>query len=59
VALGDPGYQGVAKHPANTNGATTWHPAMRPRVRMALQKTEKLEQAKATVRAKLSNAFMS
>jgi IS5 family transposase len=61
--LGDAGYQGVAKRPENKGKAIAWHTAMRPSVRKALKKNplgrakEKLEQAKASVRAKVEHCF--
>jgi IS5 family transposase len=63
VALGDAGYQGVAKRPENADKAIAWYTAMRPSVRKTLKKsklgraTEKLEQAKASVRAKVEHCF--
>lgn len=63
AVLGDAGYQGVAKRPENAGKAISWHTAMRPSVRKALKKNplgralEKLEQAKASVRAKVEHCF--
>lgn len=63
IVLGDAGYQGVAKRPENAGKAIDWHTAMRPSVRKTLKKnklgraTEKLEQAKASVRAKVEHCF--
>jgi IS5 family transposase len=63
AVLGDAGYQGVGKCVENTDKATHWHVAMRPSVRKALKKnplgraTEKLEKAKASVRAKVEHCF--
>ena len=61
IVLGDAGYQGVAKRPANVDKAIAWHTAMRPSVCKTLKKnklgraTEKLEQAKASLRAKVEH----
>ena len=63
VVLGDAGYQGVAKRAENANKAIDWHTAMRPGLRKMLKKNklgraiEKLEQAKASVRAKVEHCF--
>jgi IS5 family transposase len=63
AVLGDAGYQGVGKRPENADKAIDWHTAMRPSVRKALKKNpvgrakEKLEQAKASVRAKVEHCF--
>jgi transposase, IS5 family len=63
AVLGDAGYQGVAKRAENAGKAIAWHTAMRPSVRKALKKNplgrskEKLEQAKASVRAKVEHCF--
>jgi IS5 family transposase len=63
AVLGDAGYQGVAKRPENAGQAIAWHTALRPSVRKALKKNplgrakEKLEQAKASVRAKVEHCF--
>jgi IS5 family transposase len=63
VVLGDAGYQGVSKRPENADKAIDWHTAMRPSVRKALKKNrlgrvkEKLEQTKASVRAKVEHCF--
>jgi IS5 family transposase len=63
AVLGDAGYQGVGKRPENADKAIDWHTAMRPSVRKALKKNplgrakEKLEQTKASVRAKVEHCF--
>ena len=63
TVLGDAGYQGVAKRPENADKEIKWHTAMRPGLRKALKKnklgraTEKLEQTKASVRAKVEHCF--
>jgi IS5 family transposase len=63
AVLGDAGYQGVGKRRENADKAIDWHTAMRPSVRKALKKnplgraTEKLEQTKASVRAKVEHCF--
>lgn len=63
VVLGDAGYQGVGKRTENADMPIAWHTAMRPSVRKALKKNplgrakEKLEQAKASVRAKVEHCF--
>jgi IS5 family transposase len=63
AVLGDAGYQGVGKREENADKAIDWHVAMRPSVRKALKKnplgraTEKLEKAKASVRAKVEHCF--
>jgi IS5 family transposase len=63
LVLGDAGYQGVAKRPGNADKAIAWHTAMRPNVRKTLKKnklgraTEKLEQTKASARAKVEHCF--
>lgn len=63
MVLGDAGYQGVGKREENVDKAITWHTAMRPGLRKKLKKTgvdrhkEKLEQAKASVRAKVEHCF--
>jgi IS5 family transposase len=63
MVLGDAGYQGVEKREENAGKAITWHTAMRPSVRKKLTKRgvdrhrEKLEQAKASVRAKVEHCF--
>ena len=63
VAFGDAGYQGVQKRP-DTNAEVTWHVAMRPGKRKALDKNkpldaliDKLEKLKAGVRAKVEHPF--
>ena len=63
AVLGDAGYQGVGKRPENADKGIDWHTAMRPSVRKALKKnpvgraTDKLEQTKASVRAKVEHCF--
>jgi IS5 family transposase len=63
AVLGDAGYQGVGKRPENADKEVDWHTAMRPSVRKKLKKnplgraTEKLEQTKASVRAKVEHCF--
>ena len=63
LAFGDAGYQGVDKRP-DTNADVTWHIAMRPGKRRALDKDDEadalLDQAeklKASVRAKVEHPF--
>ena len=61
--FGDAGYQGVEKRGENLELPVTWHIAMRPTKRKALPKTaagelmEKLEHAKASIRAKVEHPF--
>jgi IS5 family transposase len=61
--FGDAGYQGVEKREENLELPVTWHIAMRPSRRKALPKTtvgelmEKLEHAKASIRAKVEHPF--
>ncbi len=62
-AFADAGYQGVHKRPDAREGLT-WHVAMRPGKRAALDKTSKLgqlidqvERLKASVRAKVEHPF--
>ncbi|WP_150119101.1 IS5 family transposase [Massilia sp. NR 4-1] len=63
IAMGDAGYQGVAKRPENAGSAVVWPPPMRPGLRKTLKKdklgraTERLEQTKASVRAKVEHCF--
>lgn len=63
IALGDSGYQGVEKRDENKGSTVTWHVAMKRSVRKALKKNplgraqEKLEQTKASVRAKVEHPF--
>lgn len=63
VALGDAGYQGVAKRPENRDTPVTWHVALRPGVRRALHDDalgrlqERIEQVKASLRAKVGHPF--
>lgn len=61
--FGDAGYQGVEKRQENREVPVTWHVAMRRGARRALPKDawgemmERLEQAKASVRAKVEHVF--
>lgn len=61
--FGDAGYLGVEKREENLELPVTWHIAMRPSKRKALPKTtagelmEKLEHAKASIRAKVEHPF--
>lgn len=61
--FGDAGYQGVEKREENLETPVTWHIAMRPGKRRALDQSplgaamEKLEQAKASIRAKGEHPF--
>ena len=63
VALGDAGYQGVAKRPENQNAPITWHVALRPGVRRALpddalgRLQQRIERVKASLRAKVEHPF--
>jgi len=63
VAFGDAGYQGVEKREENRNGEVQWEVAMRPGKRKALPNTtigrltDKIEQLKASVRAKVEHPF--
>ena len=63
LTFGDAGYQGVEKREENRNTAVTWHVALRPGKRRALPDTElgrldeAIEQAKASVRAKVEHPF--
>jgi len=63
AVLGDAGYQGLGKRMENADKAIDWHVAMRPSVRKTLKKNplgrarEKLEKAKASVRAKVEHCF--
>ena len=63
LAFGDAGYQGVEKREENATSKVTWHVAMKRSVRKALKKNpigrvkEKLEKAKASVRAKVEHPF--
>ena len=61
--FGDAGYQGIEKRPDAKYGVT-WHIAMRPGKRAALDLdnerdalTEKIERAKASIRAKVEHPF--
>jgi IS5 family transposase len=62
-AFGDAGYQGVEKREENLELPVTWHVAMRPGKRKLLPGTplgdllEKVEQAKASIRAKVEHPF--
>ena len=63
LAFGDAGYQGVEKRP-ETKADVTWHVAMRPGKRRALDKDneadamiDKAEKLKAGVRAKIEHPF--
>ncbi|MBK5205870.1 MAG: IS5 family transposase [Polaromonas sp.] len=63
VAFGDAGYQGIEKRPDAKTGVT-WHVAMRPGKRKALDKndpldvlTDKIEKAKAGIRTKVEHPF--
>ncbi len=61
--FGDAGYQGVDKREENRDKQVSWHIAMRPGKRRALPDTpwgaamQKIEQAKASIRAKVEHAF--
>lgn len=61
--FGDAGYQGVEKREENQESPVTWHVAMRPSKRKALDKSatgellERLEYAKASIRAKVEHPF--
>jgi IS5 family transposase len=63
AALGDAGYQGVEKREENRDKSVTWHVAMKRSKRKELPKNklgralEKLEQLKASVRAKVEHPF--
>jgi IS5 family transposase len=63
MVFGDAGYQGADKRPENTGKAVTWHIAMKRSLRKAMKKNplgrikEKLEKAKASVRAKVEHPF--
>jgi IS5 family transposase len=63
VVLGDAGYQGVAKRVENVGSGIEWHTAMRPGLRKQLGQDEigrikeKIEQTKASVRAKVEHCF--
>jgi IS5 family transposase len=63
VVFGDAGYQGVEKRP-DANAAVTWHVAMRPGKRKALNKEnagdaliDQAEKLKAGIRAKVEHPF--
>ena len=61
--FGDAGYQGVEKREENLETPVDWHIAMRPGKRRTLDRSplgvlmEKLEQAKASIRAKVEHPF--
>lgn len=61
--FGDAGYQGVEKREENLEVPVTWHVAMKRSVRKALpknpwgEKMELIEQAKASIRAKVEHVF--
>jgi IS5 family transposase len=62
-SFGDAGYQGASKRP-DAKPSVTWHVAMRPGQRKALNKddpldalTDKIEKAKAAIRAKVEHPF--
>ena len=62
-AFGDAGYRGAAKRP-DANPEVTWHVAMRPGQRRALDKgsakghlAEQIERIKASIRAKVEHPF--
>ena len=61
--FGDAGYQGVEKREENLEVPVTWHVALRPGKRKALPKNpwgermEWIEQAKASIRAKVEHPF--
>jgi len=61
--FGDAGYQGIEKREENLETPVNWHIAMRPGKRRALDQSplgvamEKLEQAKASIRAKGEHPF--
>ncbi|BDT58106.1 IS5 family transposase [Massilia varians] len=63
MVFGDAGYQGADKRPENAAKAVTWHIAMKRSARKAMKKNplgrmkEKLEKAKASVRAKVEHPF--
>ena len=63
VAFGDAGYQGIHKRP-DANAEVTWHVAMRPGKRRALDKEnaadaliDQYEKLKAGIRAKVEHPF--
>jgi IS5 family transposase len=63
VAFGDAGYQGIEKRP-DAKAEVTWHVAMRPGKRKALNKEneadamiDKAEKLKAGIRAKVEHQF--
>ncbi len=63
IVLGDAGYVGVEKREENAGKSVAWHTALRPGKRKDLPKNkigrlmEKLEKAKATVRARVEHPF--
>jgi IS5 family transposase len=62
-AFGDAGYTGVTKREENQASKVTWHVAMKPGKRRVLPDTplgqllEKIEHAKASIRAKVEHPF--
>jgi len=62
-AFGDAGYTGVIKREENQASKVTWHVAMKPGKRRVLLDTplgqllEKIEHAKASIRAKVEHPF--
>ena len=63
IAFGDAGYQGIEKR-ADANHEVTWHVAMRPGKRKALDKSDeadalldKAEKLKASIRTKVEHPF--
>jgi IS5 family transposase len=63
TAFGDAGYQGVTKREENQDTSVRWHVALRPGKRRVLRNTprgrllEQIEQAKASIRAKVEHPF--
>lgn len=63
MAFGDAGYQGIQKRQQSPIEHPQWHVALRPGTRKALPDTElgrldeQLEQAKASIRAKVEHPF--
>jgi IS5 family transposase len=62
-AFGDAGYRGIEEREEHLETRVNWHVAMRPGKRRALDRSalgemmEKLEQAKASIRAKVEHPF--
>jgi IS5 family transposase len=62
--FGDAGYQGVERRDENQGNPVTWHVALRPGKRKTLPGTalgallEKVEQTKASIRAKVEHPFL-